>query len=90
MDDSENEVEARLLAEEAMTVRCQAHLLAITLVLQELLKKSGVQMMDGMKIEDCIPLKSKAFAHEMLSHLADENPDRASKVSKILSEMGYL
>jgi hypothetical protein len=87
MSEFENmdDVEARLLTLEALALNSKADFLALQSVVLGYLKSQEAKCQDGTSIGSAIERGRIEFLRETLADLADENADRASKISRLLN-----
>jgi hypothetical protein len=81
--------EFELLAQEAMTIQHQAHLMVLSGLVLYLLKRQGVVSIEGMKVDDCIAAKTRETVRVLLPTMADHTPTRAAQLSKFLESLDF-
>ena len=80
-----DDMEAKLLTLEAMALSSKADFLALQAVVLGYLRSQGVKCEDGTSVDSAIERGRIEFLRETLADLADENADRASKISRLLN-----
>jgi len=80
-----DDMEAKLLTLEAMALSSKADFLALQSVVLGYLKSQGAVCEYGTSIQSAIERGRIEFLRETLADLADENADRASKISRLLN-----